>query len=96
MPQTYQEFFDEKVKEHSKIKQLLTKKERTKCYVKRDAYMNCSIDFQKMCDQNNSPKEIASLLKKCESQMVDMFTACPSSWVDHFMRGDMMKNYDFL
>merc|ERR1712019_86144 len=75
------------LKENSvKIKMPLNKKQRSLCHEKRDNYLKCSKllvqDFQ-------NHKNFGKILKSCENEVGSMFGKCPSSWVDHFIRGDM-------
>ena len=88
---TYEEWFNNKVKENSvKIKMPLNKKQRNLCHQQRDNYLKCSKllvqDFQ-------NHKNFGKVLKSCESEVGSMFGKCPSSWVDHFIRGDMNENF---
>ena len=88
---TYEAWFNDKVKTHGRPKlKLLDKKSRDHCFATKKAYLSCVDKFR---EQALKEKNFGLVLKNCNQNIETMFGACPTSWCDHYIRGDMVRNF---
>ena len=91
MSTTYESWLNKKVKSHGQPNlKLLDKKSRNNCFQTKKDYLNCVEQYRSEAIRE---KNFGKILKNCEPQIDQMFGHCPTSWVDHYIRGDMTRNF---